>query len=79
MESMKSTLHVAYRAFVINDVGRLSGVPEIITAADDGEAVVQAELLLGPQPIEVWEGARLVARIPLPTGRAGSGHVGFAG
>lgn len=65
MEQKISRRQVAYRAFAINDVGRLSGVPEIITAADDGDAVLQAEQLLCPQPLEVWEGARLVARIPM--------------
>ena len=64
MEQRLSSRQVAYRAFAINDRGRLSGVPEIITAANDGDAVLQAERLLCPQPIEVWEGARLVARIP---------------
>lgn len=65
MEQKLSAGRVTYRAFVINARGRLSGVPEIITASDDGDAVSQAEQLLCSQPLEVWEGARLVARVPI--------------
>jgi hypothetical protein len=65
VEQKLSAERVTYRAFVVNARGRLSGVPEIITAYDDGDAVFQAEQLRCPQPLEVWEGARLVALVPI--------------
>lgn len=56
----------AYRAFVVNDKGHLGGVPQIIEARDDLDAARQAETLAGWHAVELWEGARLVARVPPP-------------
>lgn len=56
---------IAYRAFAVNDRGRLSGVPDIIMASDDGDAVRQVSTLGHPLCTELWEGTRLVARVPL--------------
>ena len=54
---------IAYRAFVISDSGHIQDVASVIEAEGDREAVQQAEVLAAEQAIELWDGARLVARI----------------
>ena len=52
-----------YRAFRLNTLGRVQDVPHLIEAFDDRDAIRQAELLEHRDGIELWESARLVARI----------------
>ena len=52
-----------YRAFRLNALGRVQDVPDLIEAPDDREAIRQAELLEHRDGIELWESARLVARV----------------
>jgi hypothetical protein len=63
MESIGLHGPATYRAFQVNEFGRLGGLPEIIVAFDDGDAVRQVEAMVCPQPVEVWQGPRLVARV----------------
>lgn len=53
----------AYRAFVVNDQGRLGGIPQIIEADSDRDAARLAQGIAGWNAVELWEGARLVARV----------------
>lgn len=62
----------AYRAFVVNERGHLGGLPQIIEACDDLDAARQAETLAGWNGVELWEGARLVARVAPPCRDANS-------
>lgn len=64
MDRSVASKTTAYRAFVVNDKGHLGGVPQIIQAQDDVDAARQAETLADWHTVEVWEGARLVARVP---------------
>jgi hypothetical protein len=52
-----------YRAYRVGKDGRILGVPDVISCNDDGEAIEQAQSLIGSDDIELWEGARLVSRI----------------
>ena len=63
MNSTAELRTTAYRAFVVNERGHLGGLPQIIEACDDFDAARQAETLAGWNAIELWEGARLVARV----------------
>lgn len=53
-----------YRLYLLgNPDGRFVGFEEI-EAADDVEAIRQAERHLGPQPLELWCGKRKVKSFP---------------
>ena len=49
-----------YRLFPINVVGHIAGVPDIIEASDDEQAVQAARRLAGNWAAEIWSGDRLV-------------------
>lgn len=57
-----------YRVYVVNEKGRVVGVPRVITCDDDDEAIEQAKPLisgvLDGHFIELWDGARTVGRVP---------------
>ena len=72
MTSSAELRTTAYRAFVVNDKGHLGGLPQIIEACDDLDAARQAETLAGWNAVELWEGARLVARVAPPCRNAAS-------
>jgi len=40
----------------------------------DEDAIVWAEQLLKDQPIELWSGARMVKRLPVPDDRQATSH-----
>lgn len=63
MERNAEHPRTAYRAFVVNDQGRLGGIPQIIEAESDRDAARLAQGLAGWNAVELWEGARLVARV----------------
>jgi hypothetical protein len=50
-----------YKAYVFNATGQIFGPPIEICANDDAEAMGKAAALAGE--VQVWEGARLVARL----------------
>jgi hypothetical protein len=64
---------LVYRAFVISNSGHVQGIPSVIEAEDDCEAVQHAEVLAAEQMVELWDGARLVARITPEAGRRVAG------
>jgi hypothetical protein len=51
-----------YRAYILDDEGRIIGVHEL-DCADDDEAKQKAAQLLDRQDLEVWQRARMVARL----------------
>ena len=57
---------IPYRLFVYSDDGRLIGPGIIVHAADDGEAVAEAEAMRGPFAAELLdvEGLRIVKYLP---------------
>jgi hypothetical protein len=54
---------VEYRAYLIGQNGHI--VHRVDMLCDDDEAAkVRAQLLIDVQPVELWQGPRLVARFP---------------
>jgi hypothetical protein len=53
-----------YRIFKIGKDGRISSPPEIVTAETDDEAISKAKAMKGALDAEIWEGTRLVCRLP---------------
>lgn len=53
-----------YRAYRLNEEGRVDGVPKIIACDDDASAIEQAKQLLDSHDIEVWQHDRIVMRLP---------------
>jgi hypothetical protein len=60
----------AYRVYKLGTDGHISEPPEVLECADDDTAVAQAKQLLNGSVIEVWNEARVVARLD-PPGSAG--------
>jgi hypothetical protein len=54
---------LAYRVFPVSPAGRVSGPPTVVECADDEEAIRLARRARDGQDVEIWEGARLVARL----------------
>jgi hypothetical protein len=52
-----------YRAYIIGSDGRIKSF-ETFVCKDDDDAVAAAERLVDGHDIEVWNGARLVFRLP---------------
>lgn len=57
-----------YRIVLVDDTGRASRQRSFVCANDD-DAIVWAKQLEGEVPIELWSGARFVARLE-PQARA---------
>jgi len=55
-----------YRIFELNEDGNVAGLARRITAANDQEAILEAEAMMGGLDLEVWQASRLVARLPRP-------------
>ncbi len=58
-----------YRFYYTAKINRLVGVPQRLDCADDAQAMIKAHELVEKAPphgsgVEVWEGNRLVGRIP---------------
>ncbi len=51
-----------YRAYILNEEGRISGFRELL-CADDDEAKRQAVQLLDGHDIELWQEGRLVSTL----------------
>lgn len=56
-----------YRLYRLERDGHIRTPPLVVECGDDGAAVAEARKLLNDGDVEVWEGARLVARL----GRSG--------
>lgn len=54
---------IGYRAFSMDDRGRVASAPAIIDAKDDLTAIREAQALATFQAVELWQGSRLVKRI----------------
>ena len=52
-----------YRLYRIQSTNRVGGPPDIVECPDDAEAVHQASQIIDGQTVEIWESARLVARL----------------
>lgn len=63
-----------YRLYVLGPAGRFARAVDL-DCVDDGDARMQAQGRAGPDPLELWCGSRLVAKIePLPGGLSSEGR-----
>jgi hypothetical protein len=56
-----------YRVYRLNAQDHVDDLPRLMRCACDRDAVRRARLLQETQAVEVWQGARLVAKIAPPT------------
>jgi hypothetical protein len=62
-----------YRAYILDEGGRIIGFEPLVCASDD-EAIVSAQRLVDGHDIELWTGVRLVIRLTKST-LSGTGHI----
>ena len=53
-----------YKLYRLDRAGRISGVPETFTAADDDAAIAQAEERRRGAAAELWQGRRFLKGFP---------------
>jgi hypothetical protein len=53
-----------YRIYVTTADGHVTAAPTVIECPDDQAAIGEAAQLTNGKPVELWEGARLIARFP---------------
>lgn len=53
----------AYRIYVLDPEGHVTGPPQIVECTDDQDALRQARQCLDGKPIEVWDGSKRVGRL----------------
>jgi hypothetical protein len=54
----------SYRAYEIDENGKIWRAPHVVQAETDDDAIRQTKSVLNADDIEIWEGARMVARLP---------------
>ncbi len=50
--------------FQLNPTGRTSSLPQLLECTDEQEAVAQAQQGVAKFDVELWQGKRLVIRLP---------------
>jgi hypothetical protein len=53
-----------YRIYEVGQDNRIVGPPRVITCDNDQEALQRTKSFLDGQDIELWDGARLIAKLP---------------
>ena len=53
-----------YRLYFLNRQARIARPAEILTCADDHEVIEKVQQLVNGESIEIWDGKRVVARLP---------------
>jgi hypothetical protein len=54
----------AYRLYKLTDADRIAGPPVVIECDSDSEVIAKAKAMLDGLDIEVWDGPRVVVRLP---------------
>jgi hypothetical protein len=54
-----------YKLYRLDGAGQISRAPEFFAAPSDEAAVAEAECRREEAPAELWEGRRLIARLPV--------------
>ena len=58
----------AYRIYLLDRTGQVTGPPHIVVCDDDTQATHYArQYYLGRNPVEVWDEARCVAKLEPPS------------
>jgi hypothetical protein len=53
-----------YRLYFIDRTNHISRPPEMVECADDQEAIQKAKQFVDGHDVELWDGPRLVVRLP---------------
>ena len=61
----------AYRIYVVDREGHVTGPPYIVYCANDPEAIQQARKYVGREPVEIWLDATRIGRLEPKTGNLG--------
>jgi len=61
-----------YRIYFLTEAGHLAGPPRIVTCDSDGEAMELATPMVDEFAAELWDGARVVGKIPPPAPKSGT-------
>ncbi len=60
---------VTYRAYRLDNAGRMTGAAKVFEAPDDVTAIARARALMGNgDQLEIWEGSRQIGRATLVPG-----------
>ena len=54
----------AYRLFKLRDADRIVGTSTMVECHSDAEVIAKAKAMLNGLDIEIWDGPRLVVRLP---------------
>lgn len=54
----------AYRLYQIGPEGRIDAPAEIIECDSDAEVIARAKAMMDGHNIEIWDGARVVVKLP---------------
>jgi hypothetical protein len=52
-----------YKLYMLDGSGQIAGVPVVIEAPSDDQAIAQARERKKRAPAELWRGSRLIARL----------------
>lgn len=55
-----------YKLYHLDGSGRIAGAPEEFVADDDTAAMTEANSRRRGASVELWQGRRLLGRLPLP-------------
>ena len=53
-----------YRLYCLDGSGQIAGVPELVSASSDEEAIAAAKAMHKPYRCELWLGSHLIAELP---------------
>jgi hypothetical protein len=56
----------AYRLYKLRDDDRIAGPSAVVECASDLQVIAKAKAMLDGLDIEIWDGPRLVGRLPAP-------------
>lgn len=54
----------SYRIYILDSGNHIQGPPKIVECDSDQEALQQAQAMVDGRDVELWDGNRLVARLP---------------
>jgi hypothetical protein len=52
-----------YRLYPVDETGHIAGPPHVETCTSDEEAIAKAKSLVDGHDLEIWDRARMVAKI----------------
>lgn len=58
------TTVTAYRLYKLKDADQIAGSPVVIECESDADVITKAKAMLDGLDIEVWDGPRIVVRLP---------------